>query len=98
MVSPVLTNVITTLSSTGLSSRLLIGRLRVRVLQGGPIKKEKEMVWVLLWIQVTTTAGVEYFQINSFPKKEECTQALTQAEVMLNHQGEAVICVEVKVK
>jgi len=56
------------------------------------------MVWVLLWIQMTTSSGVEYFQINSFPKKEECTQALTQAEVMLNHQGEAVVCLEVKVK
>ena len=56
------------------------------------------MVWVLLWIQMTNSQGVEYYQINTYPKKEECTKALTKAEVMLNHQGETVVCLEVKVK
>ena len=56
------------------------------------------MVWVLVWIQMTTSQGVEYYQINSFPKKEECTAALDKAQVMLNHKGEAVVCLEVKVK
>ena len=56
------------------------------------------MVWVLVWIQMTASQGVEYYQINSFPKKEECTTALDKAQVMLNHQGEAVVCLEVKVK
>ena len=56
------------------------------------------MVWVLVWVQMTTSQGVEYYQINSFPKKEECELALDRAQVMLNHQGEALICLEVKVK
>jgi hypothetical protein len=76
------------------------------------------MVWVLVWIQMTASQGVEYYQINSFPKKEECAAALEveyyqinsfpkkeecaaaldKAQVMLNHQGEAVVCLEVKVK
>ena len=56
------------------------------------------MVWVLVWIQMTASQGVEYYQINSFPKKEECAAALDKAQVMLNHQGEAVVCLEVTVK
>ena len=56
------------------------------------------MVWVLVWIQMTASQGVEYYQINSFPKKEECTAALDKAQEMLNHQGEAVVCLEVTVK
>jgi hypothetical protein len=64
----------------------------------GQQQKGNIMVWVLVWIQVTASQGVEYYQINSFPKKEECTAALDKAQVMLNHQGEAVVCLEVTVK
>jgi hypothetical protein len=64
----------------------------------GQQQKGNIMVWVLVWIQMTTSQGVEYYQINSFPKKDECTAALDKAQVMLNHQGEAVVCLEVKVK
>ena len=64
----------------------------------GQNKKGNNMVWVLVWIQMTASQGVEYYQINSFPKKEECAAALDKAQVMLNHQGEAVVCLEVKVK
>ncbi|QSL99436.1 hypothetical protein CRP9_gp21 [Roseobacter phage CRP-9] len=64
----------------------------------GQQQKGNIMVWVLVWIQMTTSQGVEYYQINSFPKKDECTAALDKAQVMLNHQGEAVVCLEVTVK
>jgi len=64
----------------------------------GQQQKGNNMVWVLVWIQMTASQGVEYYQINSFPKKEECTAALDKAQVMLNHQGEAVVCLEVTVK
>jgi len=64
----------------------------------GQQQKGNNMVWVLVWIQMTASQGVEYYQINSFPKKEECTAALDKAQVMLNHQAEAVVCLEVTVK
>lgn len=56
------------------------------------------MVWVLVWFQMTNSQGVEYYQINNYAKKEECIQALDEAEVLVTHQGEAVICLEVNVK
>ena len=56
------------------------------------------MVWVLVWIQMTASQGVEYYQINSFAKTDECAAALDKAQVMLNHPGEAVVCLEVTVK
>lgn len=56
------------------------------------------MVWVLVWFQMTNSQGVEYYQINNYAKKEECIQALDKAQVLVTHQGEAVICLEVNVK
>ena len=52
------------------------------------------MVWVLVWFQMTNSQGVEYYQINNYAKKEECIQALDEAQVLVTHQGEAVVCLE----
>ena len=56
------------------------------------------MIWVLVWFQITNSQGVEYYQIKSCPKKDECIQALDEAQVLVTHKGEAVVCLEVDVK
>ena len=51
-----------------------------------------------MWFQLTSTQGVEYYQLNTYTKKEECIAALDEAQVLIRHSGEAVACLEVRVK
>ena len=56
------------------------------------------MVWVLIWFQVTNSQGIDYYQLDTYSKKEDCIAALDGAQVLVTHQGEAVACLEVQVK
>ena len=56
------------------------------------------MVWVLIWFQVTNSQGIDYYQLSTYSKNEDCIAALDEAQVLVRHQGEAVACLEVKVK
>ena len=56
------------------------------------------MVWVLIWFQVTNSQGIDYYQLDTYSKKEDCIAALDDAQVLVTHQGEAVACLEVNVK
>jgi len=56
------------------------------------------MIWVMIWFQLTNSQGVDYYQLDTYAKKEECVAALDAAQVLVTHQGEAVACLEVKVK
>jgi hypothetical protein len=56
------------------------------------------MIWVLIWFQLTNTQGVEYYQLNTFTKKDECIAALDDAQVLIRNNSEAVACLEVIVK
>ena len=56
------------------------------------------MIWVLIWFQVTNSQGIDYYQLNTYSKKEDCIAALNDAQVLVTHQGEAVACLEVNVK
>jgi hypothetical protein len=47
---------------------------------------------------MTNTQGVEYYQLNTFTKKDECIAALDGAEVLIRNNSEAVACLEVNVK
>ena len=55
------------------------------------------MVWVLIWMQLSTTQAVNYYQLGTFPTQEECTTALSNATVMVTHKSETVACLEVEV-
>ena len=56
------------------------------------------MMWVLLWIQLVSGKGVDYYQLSTHPSLEECNVASDKARVLISHQSEAVVCVEVNVK
>lgn len=56
------------------------------------------MIWVMVWFQLTNTQGVEYYQLKTYAKKEECIAALDTAQVLVTHQGESVICLGVDIK
>lgn len=55
------------------------------------------MVWVLIWMQLSTTQAVNYYQLGTFPTQAECTAALSNATVMVTHKSETVACLEVEV-
>jgi len=56
------------------------------------------MIWVMIWFQLTNSQGVDYYQLDTYSKKEECIAALDAAQVLVTHRGEAVACLEVNVK
>ena len=56
------------------------------------------MIWVLIWFQLTNTQGIEYYQLNTFTKKDECIAALDNAQVLVRSGSEAVACLEVNTK
>ncbi len=56
------------------------------------------MIWVLIWFQLTASEGIDYYQLSTYSKNEDCIAALDDAQVLVRHQGEAVACLEVKVK
>ena len=56
------------------------------------------MIWVMVWFQLTNSQGIDYYQLNTYSKKEDCIAALNDAQVLVTHQGEAFACLEVIVK
>jgi hypothetical protein len=56
------------------------------------------MIWVLVWFQVTNSQGIDYYQLSNHSVRDDCIAAMEQAQVLVTHQGEAVACLEVKVK
>jgi hypothetical protein len=56
------------------------------------------MIWVLIWIQIISGTGVDYFQVGTFSTYEECQKSLQRAAVLVNNNNQEVVCLEVKVK
>ena len=53
------------------------------------------MMWVLVWLQLVANQGVNYYQLDTFGKQEECQAAQQKAKVMIGHSSEVVVCLEV---
>ena len=53
------------------------------------------MMWILVWMQLVTNQGVDYYQLGSYGKKEDCQLALKEAAVLVNHSSETLACLEV---
>ena len=37
------------------------------------------MMWILVWMQLVTSQGVEYYQLGTFTKDTDCKEALAKA-------------------
>jgi len=53
------------------------------------------MMWILVWMQLVTSQGVEHYQLGAFTKKDDCQDALTKAVVLVNTSAEMLACLEV---
>lgn len=53
------------------------------------------MMWILVWMQLVTSQGVEYYQLGTFTKEVDCQEALSKAVVLVNTSAEMLACLEV---
>jgi len=53
------------------------------------------MMWILVWMQLVTSQGVEHYQLDMFTKEADCQDALTKAVVLINSSSEMLACLEV---
>jgi hypothetical protein len=53
------------------------------------------MMWILVWLQLVSNQGVDYYQIGTYARLEDCQAAMAKAKVMINHTSETLACLEV---
>lgn len=53
------------------------------------------MMWILVWMQLVTSQGVEHYQLGTFTKEADCKEALAKAVVLVNTSSEMLACLEV---
>ena len=53
------------------------------------------MMWILVWMQLVTSQGVEHYQLGTFTKEADCKEALAKAVVLVNTSAEMLACLEV---
>ena len=56
-----------------------------------------DLMWVLIWMQVTVGIPVEYYQLNSFDSRTVCEQYREDAEVLVTTTNMAVACLSVRI-
>lgn len=52
-------------------------------------------MWVLIWLAVNATNGVDYYHIDTFQKQEQCDKEKTKSEVLITAQRQVLVCVDV---
>ena len=53
------------------------------------------MMWILVWMQLVTGQGVDYYQLGTYGKEAECMLSLKEAVVLVNHSSETLACLEI---
>ena len=53
------------------------------------------MMWILVWMQLVTSQGVEYYQLGTFTKETDCQEALKKAVILVSTSSEMLACLEV---
>jgi hypothetical protein len=53
------------------------------------------MMWILVWMQLVTSQGVEHYQLGTFTKEADCQVALKKAVVLVSTSSEMLACLEV---
>jgi hypothetical protein len=56
------------------------------------------MAYILIWMQVFSTQGLEYYQLGTYPTLEECQMELAKATKIITHKSETVTCLEVEIQ
>jgi hypothetical protein len=53
------------------------------------------MMWILVWMQLVTSQGVEHYQLGTFTKETDCQVALKKAVILVSTSSEMLACLEV---
>ena len=51
-------------------------------------------MWILIWLQVSASTGVEHFQLGRYGTLPQCRLALAKAEVMVTTNDTKVVCIQ----
>jgi hypothetical protein len=52
-------------------------------------------MWFLVWIQIISGMPAEYFQLGAYESRTVCELVKQKAEMMITHNGIAVVCIGV---
>ena len=53
------------------------------------------MMWILVWMQLVTSQGVEHYQLGTFTKETDCQEAMKKAVILVSTSSEMLACLEV---
>jgi len=57
-------------------------------------------MWVLLWIQLTTSAAngneFQHYHVGSYTKKEVCEIAKNEARVLVTNDNSKIVCIQIQ--
>jgi len=54
------------------------------------------MVWILIWLQLTTSQSMSYYHVDTFDTKEECVSELSKASVLVTNKNTALDCIPIQ--
>ena len=54
------------------------------------------MVWILVWLQLSTGQKLDYYHVGTYENKEACFEELKKA-VVLVHKNAAVDCMPINI-
>jgi hypothetical protein len=55
-------------------------------------------MWALVWFQIVTGLGIEYFQLGSYDSYQKCNASMQSAAVMKTSVSIKIACIEFKVE
>lgn len=55
------------------------------------------MIWILVWLQLSTGQKLDYYHVGTYENKEACFEELKKAIVLVNNKNTAVDCIEVDI-
>jgi len=55
------------------------------------------MMWILVWLQLTSGMPLDYFQLGAYDNRKVCEQQKEKAEVMIIHNGISVQCIGIEI-
>ena len=53
------------------------------------------MVWILVWLQLTTSQSIDYYHIDTFYEKDACVAELSKASVLVTNKNTALDCIPI---
>ena len=54
------------------------------------------MVWILIWLQLTTSQSMSYYHIDTFDTQDDCVAELSKAAVLVTNKTQLWIVSQFK--